>query len=113
MKRMISVSTTPRKKPATRPSPIPAESESVTTIRPMISEKRAPWMMRERMSRPTASVPSRNSALPPAIQNGGARKCSRNCSAGACGATWWAKTAASTTITITTSPPTAPLFSLK
>ncbi len=38
MKRMISVSTTPRKKPATRPRPIPAESDSVTAIKPMISE---------------------------------------------------------------------------
>ena len=40
--RMISVSTQPRKKPASRPSMMPPTSESVTTTTPMNSEKRAP-----------------------------------------------------------------------
>src|SRR3546814_10226677 len=53
-------------------------------------------MSRDRISRPTASVPSTNSQLPPSIHTGGARKCSRNCSIGECDAPRSAKTASST-----------------
>ena len=42
MRRMIMVSTQPRKKPATSPRMTPRTSEIVITITPMRSEKRAP-----------------------------------------------------------------------
>ena len=42
MRRMITVSTQPRAKPATRPSTTPRLSESVMTMTPISSEKRAP-----------------------------------------------------------------------
>src|SRR5688572_645675 len=41
-------------------------------MRPTMSETRAPWISRLRMSRPWKSVPSGASVLPPSIQNGGA-----------------------------------------
>ena len=65
------------------------------------------------MSRPTASVPSGKDQEPPACQAGGSRNASRFCRVGSCGAITSAKMAASTTSTITASPATAPLFSLK
>ena len=40
--RMIMVSTQPRAKPATRPRTTPMLSESVMTMAPISSEKRAP-----------------------------------------------------------------------
>ena len=58
----------------TRPSRIPVESESVTTMQPMISEKRAPCMIRDSMSRPVASVPSTNCQEPPSSQTGGSSR---------------------------------------
>src|SRR6185437_4927817 len=62
--RMMTTSTTPRKKPATRPRITPATSAATTTKKPMASEKRAPKMTRESMSRPTSSVPKMNCQLP-------------------------------------------------
>ena len=56
--RMMAISTTPRTKPATRPSTVPITIEIETTAKPMSSDSRAPWISRESMSRPMASVPS-------------------------------------------------------
>jgi hypothetical protein len=89
---------------------MPIDSESVTDTSPMVSDRRVPWMMRESMSRPTGSVPSRNLALPPACQNGGASVASRNCWIGECGATTSAKMATSSISTTTARPITAPRF---
>ena len=63
--RMIAISTTPRRNPATKDTPI--------TDKPISSEMRAPWISRERMSRPMASVPSGYAHEPPACQAGGFR----------------------------------------
>ena len=113
MARMIRLSTGPRIKAATSPSAMPADSDRVTTIIPIISEYRAPWMMRDSISRPTASVPSGNAREPPSSQKGGCSRWSRYCSIGEYGAIKSAKIASSATVTITASPATAPLFSLK
>src|SRR5450631_208354 len=60
------------------------------------------------MSRPTASVPSRNWALPPATHAGGVSVNSRYCSFGGCGATTLAPTANRTSNTINPRPISAP-----
>ena len=52
MIRMITVSTQPPMKPATRPIEIPPAKAIATTTTPMNNEKRAPCRSRERMSRP-------------------------------------------------------------
>src|SRR6478672_11195816 len=67
-------------------------------------------MSRERMSRPTGSVPSRKRALPPLSQNGGASVNSRYCSFGGCGATTSAPSAIATSTPTTASPTSAPRF---
>ena len=71
MMRMIRVSTRPPNEAAVSPSATPMTVETTITDRPMNSEMRAPWMMRESMSRPTASVPSGKAQSPPSIQTGG------------------------------------------
>ncbi len=55
------------------PSAMPTAMASATTAMPMVSESRAPWISRERMSRPMASVPSGYAHEPPACQAGGFR----------------------------------------
>ena len=60
----------------------PTESDSVTTTRPITIEKRAPCMIRESMSRPTASVPSTKAQLPSSAQTGGCSRWSRYCAVG-------------------------------
>ena len=40
--RMIAISTTPRKKPATSPSAMPTTIDSATTAMPISSDSRAP-----------------------------------------------------------------------
>src|SRR4051812_15110941 len=62
------------------------------------------------MSRPIASVPSRNSDEPPCCQNGGRRKAALLVVSGACGAIHGANSASSSRVATTTSPPTAPWF---
>ena len=111
--RMMKISISPWLKAAIRPSTMPENRASSTTIAPVDRETRAPWMMRERMSRPMSSVPSRKRVLPPSTQAGGARKASRYCSAGGCGATTSAKIAARAMTTITTRPASAPRLSRK
>ena len=49
----------------------PTDERHATTTRPMSSEKPAPKIRRESMSRPTASVPSRKRQEPPSCQAGG------------------------------------------
>ncbi len=74
----------------------------------MNSESRVPWMRRERMSRPTSSVPSRKTWPPIGVSEGGASVASRNCSDGLYGAMTLASTAKRTSITTTERPATAP-----
>ena len=55
---MITVSTRPCRKPLSSPRVTPTVRLTSTAEIPTISETRAPWIMRLRMSRPTWSVPS-------------------------------------------------------
>src|SRR4051794_8446538 len=111
--RMIRISTAPPAKPAARPNATPSASDRVTTISPISSDSRAPWIRRDRMSRPTSSVPSGNCRLPPSIQAGGASRRSRNCSNGEWGAISGARSATRAIRMMMISPATAPLFSAK
>src|SRR6188472_2854426 len=70
-------------------------------------------MMRESMSRPSGSVPSRKRGLPPSTQAGGSLAKPRNCSIGECGASNGAKTATKQMAPTTINPITAPRFSRK
>ncbi len=82
IRRMI---TGPRRfgeKPATRPSTSPGSSEMTTELKAISSDRRAPKISRESMSRPTSSVPSRNCPVPPSSHTGGVSRKSRNCSLG-------------------------------
>src|SRR6478672_8197185 len=65
-------------------------------------------MSRDRMSRPTASVPSRKRMLPPSLHAGGVSVKSRNCSLGECGATTPAVAASTTSAMMSTMPISAP-----
>src|SRR5436309_914438 len=67
-------------------------------------------MIRDNRSRPTSSVPRKNSQLPPSTQAGGCRKFSRNCSIGLCGARKLAKIAVRKRSTMTIRPSLAPLL---
>src|ERR1700758_1346303 len=60
------------------------------------------------MSRPTGSVPRTNIALPPSSQIGGVSVNWRNCSFGGCGETTSAKSARSSSATMSASPAIAP-----
>src|SRR3954463_1236389 len=60
------------------------------------------------MSRPMASVPSRNCVEPPCCHTGGFRKAALLVTSGACGAIQGANTASSKRNATTTMPPTAP-----
>src|SRR6478735_2169422 len=105
---MIAISSTPRKNPAIRPSEMPTATEIATTAMPIDSESRAPYMSRERMSRPMASVPSRCVTEPPSCQAGGRRKALLSVWLGACGAIHGANSATSSRNTTTPRPMTAP-----
>src|SRR6516165_9621759 len=65
-------------------------------------------MSRERMSRPTGSVPRMKRAVPPAPHTGGVNVKSRYCSFGGCGAMTFAKIAISTSAMQSPSPISAP-----
>ncbi len=69
--RMITPSTQPPRKPASRPSSTPVVTDSTMAASPIISDTRVPQRMAEKTSRPWLSVPSRCAALPPAFQAGG------------------------------------------
>lgn len=88
-------------------------SDRTTTRQPTSSDKRAPYIRRERTSRPTSSVPRICAQLPPSCQTGGASSASRNCSAGLYGAIKLANTAIRITMRTYASPTTAPLLRLK
>src|SRR5690349_17244799 len=68
-------------------------------------------MMRESMSRPSGSVPSRKRGLPPSTQAGGSLAKPRNCSIGECGASSGANSATIQMATTIARPITAPRFS--
>ena len=57
--RMIGVSSQ-WKNAAISPSTTPGISASTTDTKPIQNDSRAPYIRRERMSRPASSVPSRN-----------------------------------------------------
>src|ERR1700761_8223596 len=108
MMRMMGVSAHFSKNAAIRPSTMPGISASTTETKPIQNESRAPYIRRERMSRPASSVPRMNFQLPPSSQAGGIFTESRYCSIGLCGAISGAKIAMNT-ITSTMMPaPTAP-----
>ncbi len=59
------------KNAATSPSTTPGISASTTETKPIQNDIRAPYISRERISRPASSVPSTNCQLPPASHAGG------------------------------------------
>src|SRR2546427_1623149 len=69
--RMMIWSTQPPTYPARIPIAVPMLPATSVPISPTISDTRAPWIRRLRMSRPWKSVPSSVAARPPSIQNGG------------------------------------------
>src|SRR6266702_5814068 len=75
------------------PSVVPRIPANTTAVRPTTIETRAPKISRDRTSRPSWSVPSRNWVLPPFTQNGGLNRAVRLPISGLCGASWLAKTA--------------------
>src|SRR5881628_1319862 len=69
--RMMIWSTQPPTYPERIPIAVPMLPATSVPISPTISDTRAPWIRRLRMSRPWKSVPSSVIARPPSIQNGG------------------------------------------
>ena len=96
--RMISMSTQPPAKPARQPRASANPSAIATESTPTSSATRLPKMMRERMSRPNSSAPSRNLPL------GFARFSIRLCLAGSAGASHGAPAAVTIRIATRTSP---------
>ena len=62
---------------------VPVTMEITTTATPISSDRRAPKIRRERMSRPMASVPNKWAELPPAVQAGGTRNTALSVRSGA------------------------------
>src|SRR5439155_13546926 len=60
--------------------------EIASALKPTISEMRAPWITRERRSRPSWSVPSKWAESPRDIQPGGSSRSVISCSLGGYGA---------------------------
>ncbi|CSA82407.1 Uncharacterised protein [Vibrio cholerae] len=50
---------------------MPSVSCRPTAKKPMVSDKREPYRMVEKMSRPCSSVPNKKCSLPPSIHEGG------------------------------------------
>src|SRR6185295_3468081 len=69
--RMMIWSTHPPTYPDRMPSAVPRPPATSVPISPTISDTRAPWIRRLRMSRPRKSVPRGVTELPPSIQRGG------------------------------------------
>ena len=93
--RMMSASTLPPKKPASKPSDTPITTERKTEAAPTSKEMRAPNIRADKMSRPWSSVPSGYLALPSLSQAGGKRASISSSVAksnGLCGATTLANT---------------------
>src|SRR5471032_2182942 len=108
MMRMIGVSSHFGKNAAINPSTMPGISASTTDTKPIQNDSRAPYIRRERMSRPASSVPSTKRQLPPSSQAGGILTLSRYCSIGLCGAISGAKIAMKTRISTIAPATTAP-----
>src|ERR1700731_4802438 len=79
----------------------PSRSEHVTTLLPTNKEIRAPQMRRERMSRPSSSVPHQCCA------EGVCKRFGRSMCAGSCGAIQGAKIAENTKMETSTTPTAA------
>jgi hypothetical protein len=94
--RMISESTWPPKYPEMRPSAVPMIPPTKIATSETVSETRAPWIRRLRLSRPSLSVPSRLSVEPPTCQTGGRRRLASDPLRGSYGAIWYANTAGMT-----------------
>src|ERR1700686_5076597 len=75
------------------PSVVPTVPAKMTAVKPTTIDTRAPKISRDSTSRPSWSVPSRYSVLPPLTQNGGLKRAVRLPISGLCGASWLAKTA--------------------
>ena len=75
---------------------MPTLSDRPTAMQPIMSDSREPWMMRDRMSLPVASVPMMWLIVPPSCHTGGCRSASRYCSKGE----WGAMTSASAATTM-------------
>src|SRR6266478_6327755 len=104
---MIMVSVQPPQKPARRPSVAPTIPPTTTAAKPTSSEIRAPWIVRERTSRPRWSVPS-TCALPSAAESVGAASRARSdWRTGSCGAITGAASAVTTSSKTNTPPPSA------
>src|SRR2546427_5227560 len=104
---MIMVSVQPPRKPARRPSVAPTIPPTTTAAKPTSSETRAPWIIRERTSRPRWSVPS-TCALPSAAESVGAASRARSdWRTGSCGAITGAASAVTTSSKTNTPPPSA------
>ena len=65
MKRISTASTLPPNQAASRPTSVPPDAPISTATRPTTMEVRDAWITRERMSRPSSSVPRRCAALGP------------------------------------------------
>src|SRR6185503_11030657 len=87
---------------------MPNSTAIATEMNPIASDRRVPWISRDRMSRPTGSVPSRKRVVPPACHAGGVSVKSRYCSFGGCGDTTSAVSASTINATTTASPTSAP-----
>ena len=83
--RMMTVSIQPPKNPASMPSEAPMMPPTKMPTSEMVSETRAPYMMRLRMSRPIRSVPSGYFQVPPKNTGGCRRSLTEPCT-GSCGA---------------------------
>src|SRR6266540_4448736 len=104
---MIMLSVQPPRKPARRPSVAPTIPPTTTAAKPTSSETRAPWIIRERTSRPRWSVPSM-CALPSAAESvGAANRARSDWRTGSCGAITGAASAVTTSSKTNTPPPSA------
>ena len=74
--RPITASVVPPRYPATLPMAMPSDEPISTIPSPTPSDARAPWINRERMSRPTSSVPAQCAAL------GGCSRAARSMASG-------------------------------
>src|SRR5947209_6700886 len=83
------------------PSASPSRSDPATTLPPTSMEMRAPWITREKMSRPSSSVPNQCAAL------GGCRREGRLMLLGFCGAIQGANSAKITNSATSATPAVA------
>src|SRR3989454_321035 len=104
---MIMLSAQPPRTPARRPSVAPTIPPTTTAAKPTSSETRAPWIVRERTSRPRWSVPSK-CALPSApVSVGAASRARSDWRTGSCGAIRGAANAVTTSSSTNAPPPSA------